>query len=48
MYMCELPLPRSVAQSHPNHLLGGPTAACFGCVGFAGFSLVVDKIMGPH
>lgn len=27
---------------------GGPGAACLGCVGFAGFSLVVDKIMGPH
>jgi import inner membrane translocase subunit TIM22 len=27
---------------------GGPGAACIGCVGFAGFSLVVDKIMGPH
>jgi import inner membrane translocase subunit TIM22 len=27
---------------------GGPSAACIGCVGFAGFSLVVDKIMGPH
>jgi len=26
----------------------GPAAACFGCVGFASFSLVVDKIMGPH
>ena len=23
-------------------------ASCIGCVGFAGFSLVVDKIMGPH
>lgn len=27
---------------------GGPGAACIGCVGFAGFSFVVDKIMGPH
>lgn len=27
---------------------GGPAAACIGCAGFAGFSLVVDKIMGPH
>lgn len=27
---------------------GGPAAACLGCAGFAGFSLVVDKIMGPH
>jgi len=27
---------------------GGPQAACIGCVGFAGFSFVVDKIMGPH
>ena len=27
---------------------GGPAAACFGCAGFGGFSLVVDKIMGPH
>jgi import inner membrane translocase subunit TIM22 len=26
----------------------GPSAACLGCVGFAGFSLVVDRIMGPH
>jgi import inner membrane translocase subunit TIM22 len=25
---------------------GGPAAACIGCIGFAGFSLVVDKIMG--
>lgn len=25
---------------------GGPAAACIGCAGFAGFSLVVDKIMG--
>ena len=24
----------------------GPAAACIGCVGFGGFSLVVDKIMG--
>jgi import inner membrane translocase subunit TIM22 len=24
----------------------GPAAACFGCVGFGGFSLVVDKLMG--
>lgn len=27
---------------------GGPAAACIGCAGFAGFSLIVDKIMGPH
>ena len=27
---------------------GGPAAACLGCAGFAGFSLIVDKIMGPH
>jgi import inner membrane translocase subunit TIM22 len=27
---------------------GGPAASCIGCVGFAGFSLVVDKIMGTH
>ena len=27
---------------------GGPGPACFGCVGFGGFSLVVDKILGPH
>lgn len=27
---------------------GGPAAACIGCMGFAGFSLVMDKIMGPH
>jgi mitochondrial import inner membrane translocase subunit TIM22 len=26
----------------------GPTAACIGCAGFAGFSFVMDKIMGPH
>lgn len=26
----------------------GPGAACLGCVGFASFSLVIDKIMGPH
>jgi import inner membrane translocase subunit TIM22 len=25
---------------------GGPAAACIGCAGFAGFSLVVDKIFG--
>jgi len=27
---------------------GGPGAACVGCAGFAGFSVLVDKIMGPH
>jgi import inner membrane translocase subunit TIM22 len=27
---------------------GGPAAACLGCAGFAGFSFVVDKIMGTH
>lgn len=27
---------------------GGPAAACVGCAGFAGFSLLMDKIMGPH
>lgn len=27
---------------------GGPAAACLGCAGFAGFSIIVDKIMGPH
>eukprot|EP01031_Cornospumella_fuschlensis_P039045 gene39045-47505_t len=27
---------------------GGPAAACIGCAGFAGFSLVIDKVMGPH
>jgi hypothetical protein len=26
----------------------GPAAACFGCVGFGGFSFVVDKINGGH
>lgn len=26
----------------------GPSAACVGCAGFAGFSFVVDKIMGTH
>lgn len=25
---------------------GGPTAACIGCAGFAGFSFAVDRIMG--
>ncbi len=25
---------------------GGPAAACLGCAGFAGFSLIVDKVMG--
>jgi mitochondrial import inner membrane translocase subunit TIM22 len=25
---------------------GGPAAACVGCAGFAGFSIIVDKIMG--
>jgi import inner membrane translocase subunit TIM22 len=27
---------------------GGPAAACMGCVGFASFSVLIDKIMGPH
>ena len=27
---------------------GGPTAACLGCAGFAGFSFVMDKILGNH
>lgn len=27
---------------------GGPAAACVGCAGFAGFSLLMDVIMGPH
>lgn len=26
----------------------GPAAACMGCAGFAGFSLVIEQIMGPH
>ena len=26
----------------------GPGPACLACVGFAGFSVIVDKIMGPH
>jgi import inner membrane translocase subunit TIM22 len=25
---------------------GGPAAACMGCAGFAGFSLIIDKVMG--
>lgn len=25
---------------------GGPAAVCMGCIGFAGFSLVMEKIMG--
>lgn len=24
----------------------GPAASCVGCLGFAGFSLVIDKIVG--
>jgi import inner membrane translocase subunit TIM22 len=27
---------------------GGPAAACMGCGGFAGFSLIIDKVMGTH
>lgn len=27
---------------------GGPAAACLGCGGFAGFSLIIDKVMGTH
>ena len=27
---------------------GGPAASCMGCVGFGGFSFLVDKIMGTH
>lgn len=27
---------------------GGVAASCFGCAGFAGFSLLVDAIMGTH
>ena len=27
---------------------GGPGASAMGCAGFAGFSLIIDKIMGPH
>jgi import inner membrane translocase subunit TIM22 len=27
---------------------GGPAAACIGCLGFGGFSLVIDKVMGTH
>lgn len=26
----------------------GPGAACLGCVGFASFSIIIEKIMGPH
>lgn len=26
----------------------GPQAACFGCVGFAAFSAVMEVVMGPH
>jgi hypothetical protein len=26
----------------------GPQAACIGCVGFAAFSVVIDKVMGEH
>lgn len=26
----------------------GPAASCVGCVGFAGFSYLVDKVMGTH
>jgi len=26
----------------------GPGAACLGCVGFAGFSVLIEKVMGPH
>ena len=25
----------------------GPASMCFGCVGFAAFSVVIDKVMGP-
>ncbi|GMH93572.1 hypothetical protein TL16_g12666, partial [Triparma laevis f. inornata] len=24
----------------------GPQAACFGCIGFAAFSIIIDKVMG--
>lgn len=27
---------------------GGPGAAAAGCAGFGGFSLLIDRIMGPH
>lgn len=27
---------------------GGPAAACVGCTEIAGFSLLMDNIMGPH
>eukprot|EP01040_Poterioochromonas_malhamensis_P016125 gene16126-18224_t len=27
---------------------GGPTAACIGCAGFAGFSFIMNKVMGDH
>ncbi len=27
---------------------GGPAMACMSCAGVAGFSVLVDKILGPH
>jgi import inner membrane translocase subunit TIM22 len=26
----------------------GPQAACIGCIGFGGFSLIIDKVLGQH
>jgi import inner membrane translocase subunit TIM22 len=29
-------------------LAGGPQAACFGCAGFAAFSVAIEKFMDRH